>query len=151
MTTSGFPVIMPTPKGSRSEKRLTSAPLPSMCAIWGLAFLPYVRATLNAAAMFSTSKTSPSSAVWNRRLPQRNAWPPWDVFPRLLPTKFASTRHGRQGLARLVPLEEDEKRLVHIVSRESERLNNIITDFLNYSREKTYEFQEADVRSLLDE
>src|SRR5437899_12145679 len=54
-------------------------------------------------------------------------------------------------LARLVPLEEDEKRLVHVVSRESERLNNIITDFLNYSREKTYEFQDADVRSLLDE
>jgi two-component system sensor histidine kinase PilS (NtrC family) len=54
-------------------------------------------------------------------------------------------------LARLVPLEEDEKHMVHIVSRESERLNNIITDFLNYSREKTYEFQEADVRNLLDE
>jgi len=54
-------------------------------------------------------------------------------------------------LARLVPLEEDEKHLVNIVSRESERLNHIITDFLNYSREKTYEFQEADVRSLLDE
>ncbi|HET8923927.1 MAG TPA: ATP-binding protein [Candidatus Acidoferrum sp.] len=54
-------------------------------------------------------------------------------------------------LARLVPLEEDEKHLVHIVSRESERLNNIITDFLNYSRDKTYEFQEADVRGLLDE
>src|SRR5258705_1217876 len=47
-------------------------------------------------------------------------------------------------LARLVPLEEDEKHLVNIVSRESERLNNIITDFLNYSREKSYEFQEAD-------
>jgi len=54
-------------------------------------------------------------------------------------------------LARLVPLEEDEKQLVHIVSRESERLNNIITDFLNYSREKTYEFQDADVRMLLEE
>jgi two-component system sensor histidine kinase PilS (NtrC family) len=54
-------------------------------------------------------------------------------------------------LARLVPLEEDEKRLVNIVSRESERLNNIITDFLNYSREKTYEFHRADVRGLLDE
>ena len=54
-------------------------------------------------------------------------------------------------LARLVPLEEDEKRLVNIVSRESERLNNIITDFLNYSREKTYEFQQADIRGLLDE
>jgi two-component system, NtrC family, sensor histidine kinase PilS len=54
-------------------------------------------------------------------------------------------------LARLVPLEEDEKHLVNIVSRESERLNHIITDFLNYSREKTYEFQDADVRGLLDE
>src|SRR6266700_6996391 len=53
-------------------------------------------------------------------------------------------------LGRLVPLEEDEKHLVNIVSRESERLNNIITDFLNYSREKTYEFLEADVRELLE-
>ena len=40
-------------------------------------------------------------------------------------------------LGRLVPLEEDEKHLVSIVSRESERMNHIITDFLNYSREKT--------------
>ena len=54
-------------------------------------------------------------------------------------------------LARLVPLEEDQVQLVSIVSRESERLNHIITDFLNYSREKTYEFQEADVAALLDE
>jgi two-component system, NtrC family, sensor histidine kinase PilS len=54
-------------------------------------------------------------------------------------------------LARLVPLEEDEKHLVNIVSRESERLNHIITDFLNYSREKSYVFLDADVRSLLDE
>jgi two-component system sensor histidine kinase PilS (NtrC family) len=54
-------------------------------------------------------------------------------------------------LARLVPLQEDERHLVGIVSRESERLNHIITDFLNYSREKSYEFKEADVRSLLDE
>ena len=54
-------------------------------------------------------------------------------------------------LARLVPLEEDEKHLVNIVSRESERLNHIITDFLNYSREKSYSFQDSDVRCLLDE
>lgn len=54
-------------------------------------------------------------------------------------------------LARLVPLEEDEKHLVNIVSRESERLNHIITDFLNYSREKSYVFEEADLRALLDE
>ena len=54
-------------------------------------------------------------------------------------------------LGRLVPLEEDEKHLVSIVSRESERLNHIITDFLNYSREKSYAFQEEDVRALLEE
>ncbi|HLZ90092.1 MAG TPA: ATP-binding protein [Candidatus Acidoferrum sp.] len=54
-------------------------------------------------------------------------------------------------LARMAPLEEDEKHLVGIVNRESERLNRIITEFLNYSREKIYEFQDADVRALLDE
>jgi two-component system sensor histidine kinase PilS (NtrC family) len=54
-------------------------------------------------------------------------------------------------LARMAPLEEDEKQLVSIVNRESERLNRIITEFLNYSREKTYEFQDADIRILLDE
>ena len=54
-------------------------------------------------------------------------------------------------LGRMVPLEEDEKHLVGIVSRESERLNRIISDFLNYSREKSYEFAEADVSELLDE
>jgi two-component system sensor histidine kinase PilS (NtrC family) len=54
-------------------------------------------------------------------------------------------------LGRLVPLQEDEQRLVGIVSRESERLNKIITEYLNYSREKTYEFSEEDVASLLNE
>jgi two-component system sensor histidine kinase PilS (NtrC family) len=54
-------------------------------------------------------------------------------------------------LGRLVPLEEDEKHLMSIVGRESERLNHIITDFLNYSREKSYSFQEEDVRALLEE
>src|SRR5207302_5374709 len=54
-------------------------------------------------------------------------------------------------LARMAPFEEDEKHLVSIVNRESERLNRIITEFLNYSPEKTYEFQYADIRALLDE
>src|ERR1700719_361294 len=54
-------------------------------------------------------------------------------------------------LGRLVPLEEDEQHLVGIVSRESERLNKIITEFLNYSREKTYDFSEEDVSGLLHE
>ncbi|MGA8224266.1 MAG: ATP-binding protein [Candidatus Acidiferrales bacterium] len=54
-------------------------------------------------------------------------------------------------LARLAPLEDDDKKLVHIVSRESQRLNQIITDFLDYSREKTYAFTEVDVAALMDE
>ena len=54
-------------------------------------------------------------------------------------------------LARLVPMEEDEKHLVNIVSRESERLNHIISDFLQYAREKSYAFAVEDVRSLLDD
>jgi two-component system sensor histidine kinase PilS (NtrC family) len=54
-------------------------------------------------------------------------------------------------LARLAPLEEDDKRLVQIVSRESERLNQIISDFLDYSREKNYNLAEADLVPLVDE
>jgi two-component system, NtrC family, sensor histidine kinase PilS len=54
-------------------------------------------------------------------------------------------------LGRMVPLDEDHKHLVGIVSRESERLNRIISDFLNYSREKSYEFSETDVAVVLEE
>ncbi len=54
-------------------------------------------------------------------------------------------------LARLAPLEDDDKRLVQIVSRESQRLNQIITEFLDYSREKSYSFAEVDVLALVEE
>jgi two-component system sensor histidine kinase PilS (NtrC family) len=54
-------------------------------------------------------------------------------------------------LARLAPLEDDDKKLVQIVSRESQRLNQIITDFLNYSREKSYAFADVDVAILIEE
>jgi two-component system sensor histidine kinase PilS (NtrC family) len=54
-------------------------------------------------------------------------------------------------LARLAPLEDDDKRLVQIVSRESQRLNQIITDFLDYSREKTYAFADVDIAAVIDE
>jgi len=54
-------------------------------------------------------------------------------------------------LARLAPLDEDDKKLVHIVSRESQRLNQIITDFLDYSRVKTYRFADIDVVPLFEE
>jgi two-component system sensor histidine kinase PilS (NtrC family) len=54
-------------------------------------------------------------------------------------------------LARLAPLEDDDKKLVNIVSRESQRLNQIITDFLDYSREKTYTFSDVDVVPIIEE
>jgi two-component system sensor histidine kinase PilS (NtrC family) len=54
-------------------------------------------------------------------------------------------------LARLVPLEEDEQRLVRIVNQESERLNQIVTDVLNYSGEKTYTFTPEDPVELAEE
>jgi two-component system sensor histidine kinase PilS (NtrC family) len=54
-------------------------------------------------------------------------------------------------LARLAPLEDDDKKLVQIVSRESQRLNQIITDFLDYSREKSYAFTDVDIVPLIEE
>ena len=54
-------------------------------------------------------------------------------------------------LARLVPMGDDEKRLVRIVSEESARLNQIITDVLSYSGEKNYTFTEADPAEILEE
>jgi two-component system, NtrC family, sensor histidine kinase PilS len=54
-------------------------------------------------------------------------------------------------LARLAPLDDDDKRLVQIVSRESQRLNQIVTDFLDYSRERTYSFAEVDIAALIEE
>ena len=54
-------------------------------------------------------------------------------------------------LARLAPLDDDDKKLVHIVSRESQRLNQIITDFLNYSREKTYSFADVDIVPVIED
>jgi two-component system sensor histidine kinase PilS (NtrC family) len=54
-------------------------------------------------------------------------------------------------LARFAPLEDDDKKLVQIVSRESQRLNQIITEFLDYSREKSYAFADVDMVSLVEE
>lgn len=54
-------------------------------------------------------------------------------------------------LVRLAPLEDDDKKLVQIVSRESQRLNQIVSDFLDYSRDKAYAFTEVEVAPVIDE
>jgi two-component system sensor histidine kinase PilS (NtrC family) len=48
-------------------------------------------------------------------------------------------------------LSPEERHLLQIVIRESERLNNIITDFLAYSRGKQYRFERVNLIPLLED
>lgn len=48
-------------------------------------------------------------------------------------------------------MNEDHRRLLDIVTRESQRLNSIITDFLAYSRTKQYQFDKVDLLQLVDD
>jgi two-component system, NtrC family, sensor histidine kinase PilS len=48
-------------------------------------------------------------------------------------------------------LSEEHRRLLDIVTRESQRLNAIITDFLAYSRGKKYHFDKANLVRLLED
>jgi len=48
-------------------------------------------------------------------------------------------------------MNEDHRRLLDIVTRESQRLNAIITDFLAYSRTKQYHFDMVDLIQLVED
>src|ERR1700722_5726404 len=48
-------------------------------------------------------------------------------------------------------MNEEHRRLLEIVTRESQRLNGIITDFLTYSRGKQYHFEKTDLVRLLED
>jgi two-component system sensor histidine kinase PilS (NtrC family) len=48
-------------------------------------------------------------------------------------------------------LDEDERKLMDIIKRESERLNAIVTDFLSYSRGKEFRFARTDLVPLLED
>jgi two-component system, NtrC family, sensor histidine kinase PilS len=54
-------------------------------------------------------------------------------------------------LSGLPEMNEDHRRLLDIVTRESQRLNAIITDFLAYSRPKQYHFDETDLIQLVED
>lgn len=56
-----------------------------------------------------------------------------------------------QMLGGLASLTEEQRTLVDIVTRESERLNAIITDFLAYSRGKQYKFEKVDLLPVLED
>jgi two-component system, NtrC family, sensor histidine kinase PilS len=48
-------------------------------------------------------------------------------------------------------MNEDHRRLLDIVTRESQRLNSIITDFLAYSRTKQYHLDKVDLIHLVED
>ena len=54
-------------------------------------------------------------------------------------------------LSGIPDLNEEHRQLLEIVIRESERLNNIITDFLAYSRGKQYQFEQVNLMPLLED
>jgi two-component system, NtrC family, sensor histidine kinase PilS len=54
-------------------------------------------------------------------------------------------------LSSIPEMSEEHRNLLAIVTRESQRLNGIITDFLNYSRGKQYHFERADLVRLLED
>jgi two-component system, NtrC family, sensor histidine kinase PilS len=54
-------------------------------------------------------------------------------------------------LSGIPDLSDEHRQLLQIVTRESERLNGIITDFLAYSRGKQYRFASVDLLPLLED
>ncbi len=64
---------------------------------------------------------------------------------------LASIAGSVNMLSRMVPFNDEQRVLIDIVIRESTRLNAIITDFLAYSREKSFKFTRMDLIPLLQE
>ena len=64
---------------------------------------------------------------------------------------LASIAGSIKVLAQISPFSEEQNTLVEIITRESTRLNAIITDFLAYSREKSYKFSRLDLLPLMED
>src|SRR5262245_7259416 len=64
---------------------------------------------------------------------------------------LASIAGSINVLSQVTPFNEEQKTLVNIITRESSRLNSIISDFLVYSREKSFKFSRADLLPLLED
>ena len=64
---------------------------------------------------------------------------------------LASISGSIKVLSSISPFNEDQRTLVDIITRESTRLNSIISDFLVYSREKSYKLSRMDLIPLLED
>jgi two-component system sensor histidine kinase PilS (NtrC family) len=64
---------------------------------------------------------------------------------------LASIAGSVKLLQSIAQLDDDQAKLIDIVSRESERLNKLVSDFLVYSRDQKFEFREVDLVNVLEE
>jgi len=64
---------------------------------------------------------------------------------------LAAIRGSAQELKKVLELSDADRRLLDLVLRESDRLNRILTEFLNFSRMPKPQMSDFDVRELLDE
>ncbi len=64
---------------------------------------------------------------------------------------LASIAGSINVLSDVTPFNEEQKTLVNIITRESTRLNAIISDFLVYSREKSFKFSRMNLIPLLED
>jgi two-component system, NtrC family, sensor histidine kinase PilS len=64
---------------------------------------------------------------------------------------LASIAGSINVLSEVTPFNDEQKTLVNIITRESTRLNAIISDFLVYSREKSFKFSRIDLIPLLED
>jgi two-component system sensor histidine kinase PilS (NtrC family) len=64
---------------------------------------------------------------------------------------LASIAGSVKVLRSIAHLDDDQAKLIAIVSQESERLNKLVSDFLLYSRDQRFEFQRTDLGNLIDE
>ena len=64
---------------------------------------------------------------------------------------LASIAGSINVLSEVTPFNDEQQALVNIITRESTRLNAIISDFLVYSREKSFKFSRMDLIPLLED
>lgn len=64
---------------------------------------------------------------------------------------LASMRGAIQELADVLKLAGDDRKLMEIILKESDRLNHIVSDFLDYARTRPLLLVKADLARLLDE
>ena len=64
---------------------------------------------------------------------------------------LASIAGSIKMLSHISPFNDDQRTLVDIITRESTRLNSIISDFLVYSREKSLKFSRMNLLPLIED